>query len=130
VPESKELERCGRVKILYNVSGEDVILVLPQIEFHHLSLLTEIDLFQIHPKSVRGECRFKEINQTFLIRNCSPARRGDIRLIGSGDSVGDRYVANHAEYAGKSQVGALILGDRIDVKRCAGKAVSRAIGAG
>jgi hypothetical protein len=37
--ESEEVERRGRLKILHDVSGEDVTLVLPEIEFHQLSAL-------------------------------------------------------------------------------------------
>src|SRR5215469_12368499 len=70
--ESEEFQRCGGLKILRYVSSEDMALVLPEIEFHHLSVLTEIDLIQIYPRGVWGDCGFEEVDQAFLMGNRSP----------------------------------------------------------
>lgn len=127
--EAEEAEGFGRLEVFYGVAGEDVSLIGTEVELEDFAgFVGEVDLFEIDPEGVWGQGRLEEIEEAFVVGDGAPACGGDVGLVRSGDSVGDRDVTDHTEDASESDDGVFGPGDGIDVERSSGEAVSGAIG--
>src|SRR5580700_6720414 len=93
--EAEEAEGFGRLEVFYGVAGEDVSLIGTEVELEDFAgFVGEVDLFEIDPEGVWGQGRLEEIEEAFMVGDGAPACGGYVGLVRSGDSVGDRDVAD------------------------------------
>ena len=108
-----------------------MVLIRSQVELEHLAcLLAEVQCLEVHPEGIRCQGRLEEIELALVVEHGPPAGGRNVGLFGSVQAIWHRGIADHAEDAGKRLVGVRAFGDRVDVERCAGKAVGGPVGAG
>lgn len=105
-----------------------MILVFAKVEFLDLaSLGRKIDGFEIDPEGIGRQRRFEEVEFALVIDDSTPTGRGDIRLLWSIQTIGDRDVADDAEDAGERPVCVLLLGNGIDIEARANRSAARLV---